>query len=232
MKNICFLLIIIFTFSCSSEEENIKEENNEIYKIYKIKSTNEEGNIIITEINYKNNLLDFIKEVHNSNETIIENYNYNTNGQIISITSDSGFENTFSYTGSNITKQNYSNDSYDEYTYDSNNNVKSKKIYRNNQFLFELLYEYDNKNNMVKITELNSGQTSTSMQTFDDKKNPFLNVLPKELLVINQLNGENNVLKSYDDETFVYEYNDKDYPTKQTIYESGNLESIIEFEYK
>lgn len=232
MKNICFLLIIIFTFSCSSEEENIKEENNEIYKIYKIKSTNEEGNIIITEINYKNNLLDFIKEVHNSNETIIENYNYNTNGQIISITSDSGFENTFSYTGSNITKQNYSNDSYDEYTYDSNNNVKSKKIYRNNQFLFELLYEYDNKNNMVKITELNSGQTSTSMQTFDDKKNPFLNVLPKELLVINQLNGENNVLKSYDDETFVYEYNDKDYPTKQTIFESGNLESVVEFEYK
>lgn len=53
---------------------------------------------------------------------------------------------------------------------------------------------------MIEITELNSGYTSTSTQTFDNKKNPYLTFYPKELLVIYQLNGENNVLASYQDE--------------------------------
>ncbi|MGM5471313.1 hypothetical protein ACS386_13630 [Flavobacteriaceae bacterium LMO-SS05] len=230
------LLLIITTFSCSSEDVNKSENNNaENYRLFKIKQTfSDDGSVSIAEFNYKDGLLNSVKNTDNG-EIHFSYFYYNSNNQIASGTSDYGSETTYTYTGNNITKEFYSEQGggYElitEYFYNIDNNVESQKQYSNNELISELLFEYDDKNNLIKITDLNSGYIGT--QTFDNMKNPYKTSYTKELRVINQLNGENNVLESYQVETFVYEYNDKGYPIKQTIYESGNLESVVEFEYK
>ncbi len=237
MKHITLLLIIILIFSCSSEDEKSNDNNDDNYKIYKIKQTfSDDGSISLSEFNYKDGLLDFIKNTKNGNVNYTY-YKYNSKKQIASIINEYS-EVTFTYIGNNITKELKSynigsiNETETEYRYNSNNLVESEKYYEDSQLIWELIFEYDNKNNLIKETELHNGTiTGSGTQTFDNMKNPYKTSYPKELLVIYKFYGENNVLESFYDKN-VYKYNDKDYPLENSVYESGVLESVIEFEYK
>lgn len=237
MKRIALLsIIIILTFSCSKDDENQSEIKIENYILYKHTQTfSYNGNVSIVEYDYKNGLLESAKET-NKNGTFITYYNYNSNGQLESGTNSYGKEYTLTYTGDKITKESYfeNDDHYVfEYKYDNNGNVESEKQYKNNGLTTGFLFKYDKKNNPIEWTIIDSDRTNTFTQTFDNKKNPYRTIFTKEYLIISGLNGENNLLESYPGDTkSVYEYNDNGYPTKETIYHMGKIESVVEFEYK
>lgn len=176
--------------------------------ITKIEDFAEEGNISSTnEFTYENGKLkiDLLTEIGIQTYVSKSVYTYNTNGTISFIT----------------------------YSVDSNG-IETKKS--------EGVLTYLD-GNLTQKTEVYQGSSYTKTYEYDVKNNPFKNILGYNLLIDSETSTSlNNVTKL----TYVsisngnttttifnsfYEYNEKDYPVKQTQTNSSNNDEITEYTY-
>ncbi|WP_026730474.1 hypothetical protein [Flavobacterium denitrificans] len=178
------------------------------------------------------------------------------------ITGDKREEQSFSYTNGKLTSTLYARKFTSQYpfgqykgryvyTYNPDGTVK-REVYSINPTTgieskndYLEVYTFQN-GNLVKMvaTDQPSGVSSvrTSLYEYDIKNSPFKNVLGYNLLIDADNSSVNNLTKhtytysgdnsSYSRKT-VYEYNDKGYPTKETLYgqDGVTVDAIHEYTY-
>lgn len=191
-----------------------------------------EGNVIVKMIEY---------DVTNGDKEEEESYSY-TNGKLTSTLYARNFTSKYPF---GQYKGRYT------YTYNLDGTVK-KETYNVNaetgvESKIDYLEVYTFQNgNLVKLvaTDQPSGLSSvrTSLYEYDAKNNPFRNVLGYNLLIDADNCSVNNLTKhsySYSGDAAsssyktVYEYNDKGYPTKATLYKQDGVtvNEITEYTY-
>lgn len=191
-----------------------------------------EGNVIVKMIEY---------DVTNGDKEEEESYSY-TNGKLTSTLYARNFTSKYPF---GQYKGRYT------YTYNLDGTVK-KETYSINAATgveskddYSEIYTFQN-GNLVKLvaTDQSSGLSSvrTSLYEYDAKNNPLKNVLGYNLLIDTGDCSVNNLTKhsysysgnaaSYSYKT-VYEYNDKGYPTKATLYMQDGVavSEIMEYSY-
>ncbi len=235
MKNILWLILVLLIFACNSEriEDSPEEEPVNEFKLLKITQAFEDGDVSVSELLYENELLSQVKEI-NENSVFYTNLNYDDSDRLISATSTYNNEIKYSYSNDLITKKEFidKDDADQSFTivYEYNSNKRVKKSIQTRIGL-ELVkdYTYDSSNNVISfVSSLNPGTELKT--TYDNKNNPLNLIYTAEIQAIEFIGG-NNEIETYQSENMTYEYNDKGYPTKQTVFVVGKLESTITYEY-
>jgi hypothetical protein len=178
--------------------------------ITKIEDFAQEGNISSTnEFTYENGKLkvDLLTESSSDKTYISKNvYTYKADGTITFVS----------------------------YSVDPKTKVETKKS--------EGVLTYSN-GNLAKKTEIYGDNSETITYEYDTKNNPFKNILGYNLLIdFDSTASANNVTKSTNVYTSggiattsvytsVYEYNEKDYPVKQTRSDYAKKQEITEYTY-
>lgn len=234
MKNILYILFVILTMSCSSDDEgfvndydlsNDNSQNNQTENpllITKIESYDRDGTLKSTSIpTYNNdNFVSKVKHRDEDGSNSETRYTYN-NGNIVKRTSfkdgiPTGLTYEYRYADNLIIERiERSGDyiSHDFFEYDSFGNIEFKHSGTGSNIVY---YDYDSKNNLIKLRNTN--------YTYDNKPNYGVLIFPNNFLKLDGSGGRNNRIKEeYDDsvktKTYSYTYSSKGFPTSiVTIY--------------
>lgn len=228
MKKIILLLLTISLFSCTPDYES----DGPLYfpqPVGKLKSVSNSSGITMY---YYNGNGDFFKTVL----TGIDGVEYSTifsieddklTGRFTSINGVPDFGVTYTYSGNKIIKSVSNEGEYidsKEFQYDISGKL-TKEIYNKkspNSTSFSLVSTTDFIYNGDKIVEevinVNGGGNYTITYEYDNKKNPYYEILPSEYSTIERIH-QNNILKRNSGIT-EYEYNSSDFPLK-SIFDGG-----------
>lgn len=223
MKKITLLLLSISLFACSSDgDSNDNNQNSSVVK-GKLKSITTDGEVV----NFYYGSNGFVSKVTMLDSDGIDYstvYNYEglkltsrvsyTNG-----VSDSG--EIYTYSENRIIKSVNTEDGYvdsKEFQYDGSGKL-TKEIYSQKTPNSSTMYLvsttefiYTSNNISKEIINVNGGGIYTITYEYDNKKNPYFEILPIEYLIIER-EFENNKTKQNND-VFQYEYNSTGYPAK------------------
>lgn len=238
MKKTIILFFTAFILSCSSNDNITNNETN--LKLVKEIITYASNSITRNYI-YQNNVLSKITGNDANSEEDDQTFIYN-NGRLSKIKL---------YTRQNINEpakpttivMSYSGENIESYTssFDDNSNPSTTytNIYVNDRLDFQITnngnqgfrHEYYSNGNLYKIK--NNSSDLFIYNSYDNKKNPYYLVYPDPYLRM-QIYSPNNVLNAIGNnytETYEYEYNNYDYPTKITKRVNGTIQSTTIFIY-
>lgn len=245
MKKLLFILSISFLFlfsSCSGDDETM-ETNPDTNALLLKKLTSSTGWFI--EFIYNDNKLNRL--VHQDKSYILFTYadnliirtdDINSNGQ------PTGSKETYEYTNNKITKRNiYSENELVEVWLISylDKKIKITRPEENPNTNYTLLYLDSNENIIKSEFYVNGKVIESGIMTYDNKINPFRNMLGLNLfiqdievshnnLVSSTYRGSNGEVESYN--TFTYEYNKFNYPISSIDFDSyDNSEVFYTYHY-
>lgn len=242
MKNTLFILCVSFLliFSCSSgDNDNPNSSTDENTSVLVQKFETSEG--FTMDLYYNSNkLTETISESNNSYS--LTKYTYA--GDLIS----------------NIQKFNENNQptgNFESYEYDGNKLV-NRKIYSNNNLVEEWnltysnniirierptnsegqywLYYLDSNGNVIKSESYYNNQVSqTSNITYDNKNNPYKNILGLNLFINDWFEVSNNnqiaaTLETNEESYFrnhTYQYDNQDYPVSAVVFNSEDSSEVL-----
>jgi len=237
MKKLLLLITVLFVFSCSSSDdsdENQPPPPDPVYRLVEVVQLDADSNIYetllydydvngllirSTEISngtsYISNMLTSTEWINNGTTTITD-FTYE-NGLIILATL-----NELNFTLTN------------EYSYNSLNQLISKKQFDQGVFCCEDTFTYNSQGNIS--SQSNDSSSEISFYEYDNKKNPGLLIFDSSYLKIGEI-GNNNIIKSYSDSssqtvTYTYQYNDDNYPTISKTFVDGVLLRETKFTYE
>lgn len=196
-------------------DETITLLYDEQNRVAKITDTNNDSSTSVTRYNYISNMLTSTERDYNGTTTITD-FTYE-NGLIILATL-----NELNFTSTN------------EYSYNSLNQLISKKQFNQGVFCCEDIFTYNSQGNIS--SQSSDASSEISFYEYDSKKNPGLLLFDSSYLKIRET-GNNNIIKSYSDSspdivTYTYEYNDDDYPILTKIFVNGVLVREIKYTYE
>jgi|GEM_PF-6758270 len=243
MKKI-FLLLLVMCFSCSSEDSerittNPPDKENPVthYRLVKVEQYDTDD-VLDETITYNYNAsgeLITSTEVDDGT-TYVSTLNYSGN-KVISISRSFINDLTYTYTGDLVTTRSVLSDGIlftNEYTYNALNQLTNEKQFNDGVLCCSTTYSYNSQQNMfnAEYTNNNSSLDGDTYYTHDTMKNPFKDFLPPSLAKISDIGkSENNILKAGSNEPFVYEYNEKGYPTKKTTHVADDLYIVDKYYY-
>ncbi len=238
IRKLLIPILVILTFtSCGSDDDNVTPPKKVPSKLVKITILDENLKEKETpiEITYgKNGYASRITGlVEGESEAF---YTYNDKNQLVA------FKNTFKENGKVYFSETYS------YAY-SEKGLLISELLKGKERSEKTVYEYNEKNLMVKkignfdsefktistyeydkngnVTIEHGAYDSKTTYTFDDKKNPWSLVFPKESLMFKSKNNKLSEQSKYDKTIHSYTYNNDNYPVKvvSKYYNRGKLES-------
>lgn len=142
---------------------------------------------------------------------------------------------TYNYTGDLITSSLNNENGVtrtDVYIYNTLRQVIEMQSTRNGELLGRTKYKYYENGNLSKAI-YHSDSYQTKYKKYDDKRNPFELIFTPAYLK-NYIRSINNIKSSVVDgkyETYEYEYNSYNYPTKIVERVDGKLNNITTIEY-
>lgn len=267
MKKILCLFgaLTVLLASCSNDDSSEKAVNAILPKTIKITNPgypSENSNGVLT---YEGNKL-----VSISNEERRTDYTYEGNLIVKAITydivdgkNDKTVEESYKYSNGKLSASFYVRNFTWEYpfgqyagrsvyTYQNDGTLKRERYSTNSETKVEKKDNYDEtltfqNGNLIKLVAIDTnsslGNIRTSIYEFDQKSNPYKNVLGYNLLIEEENTNANNLVKhtySYAGSESIlhsnktsYEYDTNGYPVKQTYYKSDGVtvSEIIEYTY-
>ncbi|WP_341217067.1 hypothetical protein [uncultured Wocania sp.] len=232
MNKIIVLILTILIFSCNSDSNDVKEEEDEtFYRLTKTIEKDKDGNIEETvnyEFNKKGQLIKYISI--DKGVTYISEITY-SDDKPISVSRSHANTITYTYNDDLIIGMSVIEDNIlftHEYSYNASSELILDKQYNDDVFCCEESYEYINGNRLKSV----SNQGGISNYEYDNKKNPKTAYIPVQLIRIDDYPSKNNIININSEKRFDYEYNNEGFPTKLNGYFNGNVFYTIEYTYE
>ncbi len=183
-------------------------------RLAKLTNTDNDGSTNVTLYNYINNRLTSTEWMR-SGTTTVTDFTYENDLIILATLNEPNYTST------------------NEYSYNSLNQLISKKQFDRGVFCCEDTFTYNAQVNISSTSS--SSDTSVNFFDYDNKKNIGLILFDSSYLKIAEI-GNNNIIKSYSDSssqivTYTYEYNDDNYPTISKIFVDGVFIRELKYTY-
>lgn len=248
MRNILILIIVLFVYSCSSGDDmtNTSANDNDngnatVLRLTKFEEFDSDGVLdeTITLLYDEQNRIAKLTDVDNDGFTNVTLYNYISNMLTSTEWIKNGTTTITDFTYENgliilatVNEPNYT--STNEYSYNSLNQLISKKQFDQGVFCCEDTFTYNAQGNISSFSS--SSDTSVNFFDYDNKNNLGLLLFDSSYLKIREI-GNNNIIKSYSDSssqtvTYTYQYNDDNYPTISKMFVDGVLLREVKYTYE
>ncbi len=216
------LMLVLLTASCSKDDDAVYVKKTNLL----LRVVDSDGLISTYTYDTNNRLVNYKQNGNASNPSKDHNFTYNSNGTLDKITEAAGgaLVMKYFYSGTKVVRKEGRNglDVY-QYSY-SGNNVTENYIFTTNNTGFRNVYTYNAAGNIsqveyytnVSVANPLGTYAATETRNYDDRKNAYES-LPAAYLFPSSVNNE----KSYQANggplnSYVFEYNADDYPSKRT----------------
>ncbi len=228
--NVILLLLATVFFSCSNNESNESENENQPKLIMVTELITQNGELTDfgpeSNVTYQYNPNNYVS-VLTASGGYAKEFTYNSNNQVTSETynNENGVSYTINYIYENglITMETYEDDSYVEFIY--TNNLVSQMLFNypnNPQNNGSISLTYDSNGNIINLINDATSEIFESYD-YDTMINPFSTLFPSAYNKIKRISNNNMIYREDCNRTTVYDYNDLNLPVSSTYNDCGGF---------